>query len=194
MAIVYNIYANDGTGGPVDYSTPIATTSELTYVPTILLPGTDTTFAVRAQAVETDLEDKNTDAFVRIVIDASGTEIGNLPGSPFGLGINPVAGGGCVVSWAYDSIEVPALAANFNVYIEQGTSLLYNDPIVSIPFVPGQIGYVTSLPGPYTYSTYTVGVVAINTSGLSGNPISATVNIGFSPTSFEMESIGAALI
>ena len=31
MATIYNVYGNDGAGGPVDYSAPVATTSATTW-------------------------------------------------------------------------------------------------------------------------------------------------------------------
>ena len=72
MAISYNIYANDGMGGDVDYSTPIATTSDLTYATGPLATPSDNTFAVRAFDTASCIEEANTDARVRIILDASG--------------------------------------------------------------------------------------------------------------------------
>ena len=68
MGISYNVYANDGQGGYVNYDTPIATVNSPSYVVDSLgFPG-DYTFAVRAFDTTSGIEEANTDARVRICL------------------------------------------------------------------------------------------------------------------------------
>src|SRR5205085_892840 len=57
MALVYRVYSNGGTGGPVDFTSPVATTGGLTSTVGPLAPSTDTTFVVRAFDPATGLEE-----------------------------------------------------------------------------------------------------------------------------------------
>jgi len=72
MATQYRIYKNDGAGGPIDYGTVVATvTSGTTYDTAPIATGSDVRFAVRAFDSLSTQEEKNVDAFVRIVTGRS---------------------------------------------------------------------------------------------------------------------------
>src|SRR5438309_1221755 len=105
MPIAYNIYASHGAGGPVNYAAPIATTTGLTFTTGPLPPGSDTTFAVRALDTSTNLEESNTDALVRIVLDANGADVSGRPNPPHAVVLSPAPAGSCLVSWAFAAVQ-----------------------------------------------------------------------------------------
>ena len=144
---IYNIYSNGGTGGPVDYSTPIATTASLSYVTGTLAAPSDNTFAVRCLDPSTNLEEANTDARVRIVIDANGLDVSSRPNPPDALVVRPTANGGCKVSWSYSSAGQGGLPSGFFVYLTPGAVANYANPAATVPFVPGRAGYTCNLTG-----------------------------------------------
>jgi hypothetical protein len=194
MAIVYNIYANNGAGGPVNYSKPIATTSSLSYAPGALTPSSDTTFAVRALDTVSNLEEANTDARVRIVLDGSGNDLSGVPNSPQSVVLSALAAGACQVTWAY----VPALSVGtptgFQVFLSQGQTVDYSSPAMTVPYVSGQFGYTCTLAGPYAFSSYSATVRAVNASGSDGNTILSQALVGIPTAAVAMDPITISFI
>ena len=120
MAISYHIYANDGRGGDVDYSTPIATTTALTFTVGPLVAPSDNTFAVRAFDATSGIEEANTDARVRVVIDPAGNDVTARPNPVNGLSARRTAGGTCWVSWGYDATGQGGPPSRFDVTMTPG--------------------------------------------------------------------------
>ena len=144
MAISYNIYANDGMGGLVDYSTPIASTSEL-------MPTTPSApWRRRATHVRRPR--------LRYGLRHRGGEHGR-PGPDHHRRLRqrrdrpaqrrdrtgsawPTAGGTCWVSWGYDSTGQggPALAVQRHPY-RRDHAFARPIPSPSIAYLPGVAGY-----------------------------------------------------
>jgi hypothetical protein len=194
MAIVYNIYANDGAGGPVNYATPIATTTSLSYVTGVLPAGSDTTFAVRAEDTASNLEEANTDAQVRVILDTNGNDIGGQPNPPHALALSTAAGGGCLVSWAYFQAAGAATPLGFQVFLSENSAALYGSPASTVPYVFGQVGYTCRLPGPYVLSTYLASVRTYNAAGSDVNTIVAGAVVGVPTNPVTMEEIVVSYI
>jgi hypothetical protein len=153
MAIVYRIYSNNDTGGLVDFSAPLASTTGLTYTFSPLGASTDTTFVVRAFDPEADLEEANTEALVRVVIGPDGAEVGGRPNPPHALSLTPSFGGGCRVSWAYAPAEQCGIPAGFHVYLTPVDSV--HNSIPTGWFLTSPAGSVTApcCSGPSRYRT-----------------------------------------
>src|SRR5665213_3448713 len=102
--ISYNLYRNAGSGGPIDYSSPIATTTATTWTapaaPGLAYPG-DWKFGVRAMWLDDALEEQNLDAAVELFLDASGLDISRRPTEPSGLRAIPQTAGAIRVEWGY---------------------------------------------------------------------------------------------
>jgi hypothetical protein len=194
MAIVYNIYANGGAGGPVNFTTPIATTTSLSYVTGMLPAGSDTTFAVRAKDTASNLEEANTDACVRVALDANGNDIGGRPNPPHALLLSTAAGGGCLVSWAYFQAAGSATPVGFQVFLSEGSSALFGSLASTVPYVYGQVGYICRLPGPYVLSTYSASVRAYNAAGSDGNTIVVGAIVGVPTSPVIMEPISVSFV
>jgi hypothetical protein len=174
MSISYNIYANDGLGGDVNYNAPIATTPLQTYViPHLGLPS-DNTFAVRAFDTISGIEEANTDARVRIVINASGNDVTAQPNAVFGLSAKATAGGTCWVAWGYDTTGQGAPPSLFNVVL---TGVGSSSP-VTVAYLPSVAGYGCTLSGLASNASYTIAVQAVDPSGLLSGP-AATVAINY---------------
>src|SRR6266852_878934 len=127
MSYVYRIYSNDGHGGPVNYTTPIASTSSLSFTCPPLALSSDTTLVVRTYDSVLGIEDSNTDARVRILLDQNGQDISGRPNAPEALYVRPLEGGGCRASWSYLPSAAPS-PLGFFVYLTQGTSVNYTTP------------------------------------------------------------------
>jgi hypothetical protein len=181
MAISYNIYANDGAGGDVDYTTPIATTSDLSYATGPLAASSDNTFAVRAFDTVSGIEEANTDARVRIVVDANGNDVTARPNAVVGLSARPTVGGTCWVSWGYDPAGQGGPPSTFNVTLTAGSTPSLADPVASIASLPGVPGYGCSLSGLAGNTPYTIAVQAVGPSSVLVGPV-ATVSITYLAT------------
>jgi hypothetical protein len=169
MSIVYNVYANDGRGGLVNYAAPIGTTASLTFNPPALAAPSDTTFVVRAFDTSVGIEEANTQARVRIVIDANGQDVTAIPNAPGALFVRATQGGGCLATWAYNPAGQAGPPAGFSVFLTPGTAAAYTTPTATVPFVPGQVGYSCELAGLADGSTYTVAVRAYNAVATEAN-------------------------
>lgn len=169
MSISYNIYANNGRGGPVDYATPIGRTTSLTFNPPALAAPSDNTFAVRAFDASTGLEESNTDARVRIIIDSLGADVTALPNAPNALSVRSASGGGGLISWTYNPIGQGGAPLGFYVYLSPGTSPVYGRPIASIPFVSGKVDYRFDVTGLADGASYVAAVRAFNSIGVENN-------------------------
>ena len=176
--MLYNVYANDGLGGVVNYATPIATTSALSMTPPPLAPSSDTTFSVRASDSVTGLEEANTEARVRIILDASGRDVSTRPNAPVALMVRATAGGGCLATWGYNPIGQGGAPTTFLVYLTPGTTANYTTPAASVPVAPGTARYSCQLAGLVDGSTYTVAVRAANAATTEMNTTAIAPVIG----------------
>jgi hypothetical protein len=179
----YHIYSNTNgsfptgyaTAGPIDYSTPIATTGLLTWTSSPLaFPGT-WRFGVRAFDTLTMLEEENLDAAVTIILDAAGIDITNRPKAPTALRAFPRAGGTIRVEWAYNTINPAPVPTGFHVY--KGTTGPPNYGVVAatVSFQAAVAGaFMVDLPGLVNGTVYTIGVRAFNSTAEEPNTV--TVN------------------
>jgi hypothetical protein len=191
MAISYNIYANDGQGGDVDYSTLIAITSSLSYATgTLAAPGAYT-FAVRAFETVSGIEEANTDVKVRIVLDSAGNDVTAQPNAVVGLSAWPTAGGTCWVSWGYDSTGQGGPPSVFNVSVTTGPTHPLANPATSVAYLPGVAGYGCTLSGLPADVLCTIAVQAVGSSSLLLGPV-VTVPITYFSTSLSnVDSLNA---
>jgi hypothetical protein len=178
MAISYNIYANDGQGGLVNYQTPIASTTACTYSVGPLAASSDNTFAVRAFDSVSGIEEANTDARVRIIIDASGNDVTARPNAVIGLSVRPMAGGTCWVSWGYVSTGQGGPPSEFSVSVTSGPGASIENPAATVAFLPGVAGYGCTLSGLASNTLYTIAVLAIGASSVLSGPVS-TIPINY---------------
>lgn len=96
--IQYHIYGNVVPNGPIDYTTPMATTASLSSTSGPLASGIHQRI-VRPFDTVTGYEDQNADARITIIIDAFGNDITNLPAAPVGLTVVQQAGGATRFHW-----------------------------------------------------------------------------------------------
>jgi hypothetical protein len=191
MAIAYHIYANDGLGGLVNYATPIGTTSGLSFTPPVLAAPSDNTFVVRAFDTSTDLEEANTEASVRIVIDGNGQDVTSQPNAPFALTVRATAGGGCLATWAYNPGGQGSAPTGFYVYLSAGNQANYANPAATVAYVPGRAGYSCALSGLADATLYTVAVRAYNATAIEPNTTVIATVIGDSTPPENVDSLTA---
>lgn len=194
MTIRYRIYSNGGTGGAVDLSTPIGTTTGLSFAPGPAGLSTDTTYSVRAFDTVTGLEEANTDSLVRLVIGADGKDVSTLPNPPHAVSISPAPGGACRVNWAYAPAAPYGLPDGFHVYLGSSPPAGILQPAASAAYVGGKLGYSVVLPGPYGAASYTATVGAFNASGeRPGVPLAAALP-GPPATAYELGPVSIAYL
>jgi hypothetical protein len=156
----YRVFGNDGAGGPIDYNTVLHDTSGLLYATAPLAAPGVHRFGVRAYDPVSGLEEKNTDAAVRIEIDASGDDVSARPGPISHLAARPGPNGSVVVEWTYLRPPGRPDPAGFKLWITAGTSVNYlASPALTVGS-RGSRSYRATLPGPYAGPTYAVGVRA----------------------------------
>lgn len=171
-APTYNVYKNDGAGGPVDYTTIVATTSSNTYSPAALATPSDNTFAIRA--VKSSLEDLNQDVFVRIIIDSSGADITGRPSSPGLVTARPGSSGTAIITWVHNH-RLGGKPTGFKIWVSSGSISYGSTPTTTTPFVDGQLVYLVAVSGLSDGVTYNVAVRATNATADDPNTTTATV-------------------
>jgi len=174
----YHVYKNDGAGGPVDYSTVVASvTSGTAYVGSALALSSDTTFAVRAYDSVSGLEEDNVDCRVRIVVDGSGADVTGRPNAPTNLTARATAGGGAVVEWSYNPRSQGGVPTGFKVWLTSGPTPNYGvSPAATVAYSPGKIHFRAELSGLADGTSYVVAVRAYNSVGTETNTV-VTANV-----------------
>ena len=167
--MTYNVYSNDGMGGPIDYDTPITNTTALTFTVGPLNAPSDNLFAVRAFDPNTNLEEYNTDARVRIVIDSTGKDVTARPKAPHALFARAVSRTGCRLAWAYNPVAQGGAPDGFYVYVTAGATPSYDVPAQSIAYKQDTIGYSCQLNGLAPGTAYTLAVRAFNAVAIENN-------------------------
>ncbi len=184
MPVSYHIYKNDGNGGPVDYGTPVATTASTSLAVGPLPASGDTTFAVRAFDPATGSEELNTDALVRIRLDAGGQPLAPPPNPVHALCVFPQAGGRIRVAWAHQPARDVPPATSFEVSASPG------GPTLTVAASPDRLGYQATLDGLTNSQTYTISVRPIAGS-IAGPATSTTIAYSVSPLA-HVENLSAA--
>jgi hypothetical protein len=193
MAIVYQVFSNNGAGGPIDYSTVVATVAGTSYTTGTLASSGDYRFGVRAMDTTTGLAEANTQASVRIVLDAAGDNVGQVPNAPFAVTARATPGGGCQVTWSYFAANWAPAPADFLVYLTAGTSPSLTTPIATVTYQSGMASYSCQLGGLSDATTYTVTVASRRAGASAVSPASVTV-VGDSTAPSDVESLAAVAV
>lgn len=179
MGISYKIYSNDGFGGPVDYSTPAADVSALTWDSPPLAAGGSYTFAVHPYDTVTGYEDRTADSRVSIALDDTGEDTAGLPAAPLMLSARPADGGTARVVWYYPQ-GLPV--SGFHVYAWDASGP--EDWVSPVGSVSGSLlGAEGSHARPFRFTltglsdgvVYSVGVRGYNAAGEGRNTGAASV-------------------
>lgn len=181
MTTEYNIYGNDGEGGPLDRDTPLANVDVLEYTAGPLAYPGDYLFAVNAFDTVSLLEEQNRDAVVRLILDDAGADITARPAAPLNLTARATADGGCRVTWSYSQASrlgtigpgnygVSNAPTEFRVWLTADTAPDYDDPpAATVLFSEGTYHYLADLTGLTDGVSYAVGVRAANDSAEEPN-------------------------
>ncbi len=176
--LVYDLFVGDDLGGPIDYTTPVVTTTSLAADLPPLSLGARKRIGVRARNLLIGWDDGNTDAWVEIVLDAAGNDVTARPFPPGHLSAAAVAGGSVVLYWSYPWLDATVLATGFHVY--QGTSgiVSYASPVATIlngpPVVPGNLWFKATVSGLVDGTIYVFSVRAYNAVAEEDNTIAVS--------------------
>ena len=193
MGIVYRIYANDGAGGAVDFTTPVASTTDLTYVTPPLPVSSDFTFAVRAYDPTTGFEEANTDAVARAVVSPLGDDATGRPNAPHAVVLSPSPSGGCKVVWAYGPDRRCGTPDGFRVYVGPPGSPA-GRPAATVGYHASQVGYASEIAGPFAFAPHTAVVESYNAAGSATGAESGPCEIGPPPTPLLMDGVTARVV
>lgn len=163
MAIVYDVYSNGGiAGAPVDYSTPIATVSTLSFTTYSLKRSSTYLFGVRARDTSTGLGEKNVTT-LKVVIDANGNDVTNTPLPPQHVTAAPIVRGGLRIEWAFPWKKTSgARPTGFHVYAGTGAMPDYTAVLATVAYREGAPYFRVNLVGLVGGQTYRIGVRAYN--------------------------------
>jgi hypothetical protein len=180
--ISYNIYANDGAGGPVDYTTVVANTAGLTWTSGALGLSSRNRFAVRA--TDGVNEEENVDAHVDVIVNAAGADVTFVPFAPRGLVARNIAaiGAACRVrlDWSCPSYDRDHMPTGFRVY--RGTTAPnYGVVIATVTYSAGKQHYSATMTGLTDATAYGFGVRAYNATGQEANDIVVTITADATP-------------
>ena len=193
MAIVYRVYSNGGSGGPIDYSTPIATAASPSYTTGPLSASGDYRFGVHAFDGSSGIEELNTQASVRITLDAGGNDVGQAPNAAYATVARPTANGGCLVTWAYPSSGQAPTPTAFLIYLTAGLTPNLATPSATVAYSRSLSGYRCQLTGLADGTTYSVAVVSQAAGGRVSNPVVATV-VGDSTPPEDVDALTAVAV
>lgn len=166
MSLEYNVYWNGGSAGVIDASTIVLTTTSLfAAVPALGTPS-DNSFLVRTFDTVTGFEDLNRDRTVRIVIDAAGNDITDVPNPPIHLTAVPTANASLLVSWAYFDINQAGAPTGFKVWVTVGTTPNYSSsPAVIVGYIDDENQFQVTIIGLTDATQYAVAVRSTNATG-----------------------------
>jgi len=175
QAVWYHVYANTGAGDPINYQTPVATTSGLTWTSSPLSFAADWKFGVRAFYQPGGLEEQNLDCAVEIILDSTGRDITNRPAPPTGLRAIAVKGGAIKVEWSYPNpVTTAKTPTGFHVYDGIG-SVSYTTPVATVAYSSSIANvWTATISGLTNGTTYTIGVRAFN--AVAEEPNTSTVS------------------
>jgi hypothetical protein len=176
MSIEYHVYANTGADDPINYSSPLATSSGLGWTSgSLTFPGT-WSFSIRAYDTVSGLEEQNLDCAISLILDSSGNDITNRPLPPTAVRAFALAAGSIRVEWYYPPSAGLKAPTGFNVYTGTGGSPSYGSPSATIAFSTGVANtFVSNLAGFVDGTAYTIGVRAFNATAEESN--TNTVNV-----------------
>jgi hypothetical protein len=176
MSIDYHVYGNTGSGDPIDYSSPLVTSTGLSWTSgSLTFPGT-WSFSVRGYDTVSGLEEQNLDCAISIILDSNGNDITNRPRPPTAIRAFALAAGRVRVEWYYPPSAGPKAPAGFNVYTGTGGSPGYGSPAATVAFSTGIANtFVANLAGFIDATTYTIGVRAYNATAEEPNTATVTV-------------------
>lgn len=129
--VSYSIYGSEA-GGPIDYSSPIAVTTETHWAtPPLAVPGLYR-FGVRATSMLSGLEESNADAVVEIALDATGVDVTSRPAPVANLRAYAAAAGVVRVEWTHVMPSGANRPTGFRVYAGTPTPN-YSTPLATVP-------------------------------------------------------------
>jgi hypothetical protein len=173
MPIVHDVFRGDDSGGPVDYTAPLGTTSSLSYTPPPIAPGATVRYGVRSRDTGTGLVDRNTDAQALVVVAPDGTDRSAAPAPPVAVRATATKGGTARVEWSWPGPGTPP--QGFHVYTGPPGAVDLDRPAAAVP-VPRGAGpghYRATLAGLAHGAARDVVVRAWNAAGEESNTSAA---------------------
>jgi hypothetical protein len=167
---VYYVYMNTGLGGPIDYTTPVATVAGSQWISGVLAAPGDYKFGVRARDARSGLEERNLDAMVSLVLDAAGHDLTEVPLPPAGLRAIPILNGKIQLEWSCPCSDPRRQPDGFRVYLGPEPAIDYSRPIAIVATSSSASGAFSTTVGDLVNGvSYLIGVRAFNSIGEENN-------------------------
>ena len=130
--LLYRVYANDGQGGVINYTSPIAEVAGLSWTTDELHPGSYR-FGVRAYDPASGLEEENLDASIALILDSEGRDATNVPAPPVGLRAIDRGAGRVRFEWTATGSPAIRRASRFHLYLAPGSITDFSMPYAVVP-------------------------------------------------------------
>lgn len=184
MGKEYRLYANNFAGGEVDVSAPYAVTTSLSIAVGPLAFNADAKFLLRVCDTVTSLEEKNTAATTRIILDGSGVDITKRPAPVVFASARALAGGLAEVVFSFARNAFGGKPTGFKLWATAGgvvnyaaspnTTVAYEDHLTQ--------AYRATISGLSNGVTYAIGVRSYNALGLCPAPVTPLSVVGMVTT------------
>ena len=159
----YHVYANTGSGEPINYSVCLATVTGQSWTSPALTVPCHFKLGVRAFDSTLGLEEQNVDAVVELVLDASGNDVTRIPAPPLGLRAFSIAGGKVRVEWTIPGGDRSRQPLGFRVYLGTGSVPDYTLPVSTVAWSSARYGcFAAELAGLGNGSPRSIGVRSYN--------------------------------
>ena len=192
MSIVYHIYSGNSSGGPIDYTTIVATAGSLSAALAALPLGSTTRLAVRAYDTVSGLEEQNVDAVLTITVGSTGADLTGVPRPPIALSARAAAAGAVRLDWSYPYPGSKNLPVGFHVYRGPTGAVSYASPVATVLY-GGVPNLHTTVTGQTDAVSYDFVVRSYNAAGEEGNTVAVTV-VADATAPLNVQSLTATLV
>ncbi len=127
MSIQTHVYQGDDSGGPIDWSSPVATVAGTAYTVSDLPAGSRRRVGIRLFDMASGLEEAGSAAQILLARDAAGADVSTMPGGPRALSVVPKGGPAVSVSWLYLPVPGRPDPTEFALWCQVGSTV---DPTI----------------------------------------------------------------
>jgi hypothetical protein len=167
--ITTRVYVGNNSGGPIDYRAPIADVPGQAYTLPTMAPGSRMRVGIRRRDDATGLEERNVDATLELILDATGRDASDVPNPPASVTAAADGTDGIIISWRYMG-GIKSDPESFAVHVTAGPEVDFAVPYATVGHRAGVADYRFRA-GPLAAGSYTVSVRSVRGFATADGPI-----------------------